>query len=478
MKVLLVNSNRERSPWPIIPVGLCRVATALDEAGFEVRVLDLCFEDAPEQALEAVLEDFEAEAVGLSIRNIDDVDSRRRVFYAPEIRDRFVKPLRRLLPERPLVLGGSAVNVAPTDFLDFLEADFAVTGDGERAAVALFRALASGESPEGIPGVLLRGQPAGADSAERYDRIEDLDRYPASRAYRWVDVKRYASYGSRYGIQTKRGCDRTCTYCSYPQIEGRNYRCFDPKGVVDEIADAFEQGGVNRFEFVDSTFNIPRDHAMAILSELKARKLDVGLDTMGLNPYAVDEELVRLMQEAGFTETSCTPESGSPAMLRALGKQFSLEQIAEAGRVLGKVGLRCKWYFMFGAPGENEETIRETFAFIDEHVPAEDLVIMMTGVRVLPGTPLETLLRKQGAIPDETRLFEPHWIYGDLGREKLEALVEAGIARRPKCCHVSGELWNLPFLMRFLHGLFTTLGLKSTGWEILRFINRIRGLWR
>lgn len=481
MKVLLINSNRELSPWPIIPVGVCRVATALDAAGFEVRVLDLTFADDPAREVGTAVAEFAPGAVGLSIRNIDDVDTRRRHFYVPDIKATVVDPIRAAAPSTPLVLGGSAVSIAPRLFLDYMGANLAVAGDGERAAVSLFRAIADGADPSGIPGVWTReGAAPAADAGPSctYDRIEDLSLYPSSQAYRWVDAKRYASYGSRYGIQTKRGCDCTCTYCSYPSIEGTTYRRFSPSAVADEIADVVAHSPIDYFEFVDSTFNVPRDHAVAILDELASRKLPVRLDTMGLNPSTVDAELVAAMQRVGFNETSCTPESGSPTILKALGKQFGVDDIANAAQVLGTAGLRTKWYFMFGAPGENESTVAETFRFIDDHVPPQDLVIAMTGIRVLPGTGLETQLRRRGDIDDSTTLFEPFFIFGDLTRERLDALVAAQVAKRPQCCHASGELWNIPSLMRFLNGAFTTLGLKSQGWEILRLINRVRGLWR
>ena len=32
-KVLLINSNRFKHPWPVIPFGLCYVATALETNG-------------------------------------------------------------------------------------------------------------------------------------------------------------------------------------------------------------------------------------------------------------------------------------------------------------------------------------------------------------------------------------------------------------------------------------------------------------
>ena len=406
MNVLLINTNREIAPWPLIPTGVCRIATALKASGFTVELLDLTFSKDPGADVEKAVQSFSPTAVGLSIRNIDDVDSRRTRFYIPEIKEQVIEPIRKVAPSIPIVLGGSAVSVAPELIIRKLQADYAVVGDGERASIDLFKSLAEGETPDTIHGVMsLDGSSSGGGTIP--ERLDNLMEFPHAKAFEWIDVSEYAAHGTHYGIQTKRGCDRTCTYCSYPSIEGTTYRLFDPVSIVDEIEEAHEKCGMDRFEFVDSTFNIPREHCMAVLRELASRKLPVEIDTMGLNPVAVDTELVEAMKAAGFNETSCTPESGSPKMIKALGKQFTIEEVARAARVLSECQMPTKWYFMFGAPGENKDTIRETFDFIDTHIPATDLVIVMTGIRVLPGTPLETYCRKNGMIPDDNPLLEP-----------------------------------------------------------------------
>ena len=42
-RVLLVSTNRERQPYPVVPNGPACVASALDAAGHDVRFVDLCF---------------------------------------------------------------------------------------------------------------------------------------------------------------------------------------------------------------------------------------------------------------------------------------------------------------------------------------------------------------------------------------------------------------------------------------------------
>ena len=72
MRLLLINSNRYYQPWPIIPFGLCWIASAVEAAGHEVRVLDLCFSSRPEGEIESVVKAVQPHLIGISIRNIDN----------------------------------------------------------------------------------------------------------------------------------------------------------------------------------------------------------------------------------------------------------------------------------------------------------------------------------------------------------------------------------------------------------------------
>ena len=94
----------------------------------------------------------------------------------------------------------------------------------------------------------------------------------------------YKLYNTPFSIQTKRGCALACTYCTYNRIEGRAYRLRSPAAVADEIEDFVKSTGIRTVEIVDSTFNVPLDHAKAVLAEIISRSLKLRLLTMGLNP--------------------------------------------------------------------------------------------------------------------------------------------------------------------------------------------------
>src|SRR5437870_13405193 len=86
MRVLLVSANQERSPDPVAPLGVCYVATAAAEAGHEVHVLDLCFSEDPPADVRAAVAAHRPEAIGISLRNVDNCAYPDTVSYLPHYR--------------------------------------------------------------------------------------------------------------------------------------------------------------------------------------------------------------------------------------------------------------------------------------------------------------------------------------------------------------------------------------------------------
>src|SRR5689334_6345930 len=83
-RVLLVSTNRERQPFPVVPNGVACVAAALEAAGHEVRVADLCFARQPLAAARRAARDFAPDVIGVSVRNIDNSDLIALRHYTPE----------------------------------------------------------------------------------------------------------------------------------------------------------------------------------------------------------------------------------------------------------------------------------------------------------------------------------------------------------------------------------------------------------
>src|SRR3982751_410140 len=407
-RVLLVSTNRERQPYPVVPNGLACVASALDAAGHNVRFLDLCFARAPVSRARAVARAFRPDIIGVSIRNIDNSDAIALRHYTPEART-VLQALRQAAPAAKVVAGGAAFGVAPEALFRDLGVDYAVAGDGERASVALISAIASGEAVEALPGVVREKNgrvtftPPGEDA--------DLDSPPGPALHRWIDLARYQRHGATIPIQTKRGCVYKCVYCTYRNVEGWGYRTRDPELVADEIEELKIREGIHHFDFVDSTFNSPPGHALEVCEAITRRRINVRLDTTNFTPATASAELLSAMKRAGFRTLGITAESASDPGLARLEKGFSAAKVREVAERVERHGIRTLWIFLVGGPGETSETVEETLDFARWRLERGDAVYMTVGLRIYPGTTLHRIAIAESIVPPGSALLDPTFYF-------------------------------------------------------------------
>lgn len=418
-RVLLVATNRERTPFPVLPVGPAIVGAHAARAGHDVRVVDLMFEADPAGAAARAVRAFRPDVVGASMRNLDNSDLIGTKWYVPEIEAILAALRSEAGRDVPIILGGAATSIEGEALLRLWGpagkglVDLLLTGDAENRFPALVAGLARGAAPEDLPGLLR----AGPDGVPRWNRVglaEPIDEVAEARLFDWTDVARYARADGAYPIQTRRGCAFTCTYCTYGSLEGLRTRYRPAAAVADEIERAADAGVVH-FEFVDAVFSHPAAHARAVLEEIVRRGLParVRLSAAGVNPVGVTDELVALMKRAGFSSVSATVEGATTAMLKRMRKGFDGEDVARLAALLPKHGIPAVWIFLIGSPGETAETVEETFRFIESRVPRRDLVYVTNGVRVYRGTGLQAELLERGLLEPDADLLRPVFTFSE-----------------------------------------------------------------
>jgi radical SAM superfamily enzyme YgiQ (UPF0313 family) len=430
-KILLVNTNAEKAPYPVPPLGLCLLASSIKDS-YDVRVFDGLF--SPPARLTGIIREFAPDYVGLGVRNVDNVVIDNSIYYLDAVKENFVKPVRQAT-DAPLIVGGSGFSVFPFELVEQFGADYGIVGEAEDAFLLLLEALDRNEDGAGIPGVISRKHTAQRFTRPRLDcKLANL---PFSEIDKWLDFAPYAQRGA-YGIQTKRGCGRQCIYCTYPCIEGTTYRLRGAQSIADELSQAAARLGNVSFEFVDSTFNDPPGHAEDICREIINRKIKVRLRTMGINPAHASKELFDLMLRAGFSQIDCTPDSGSSTMLRNLKKNFNLADLEKTARLIREADIPTMWFFIFGGPGENEKTMGETFAFIDKWVNPSDMVYMMAGLRIYPNTELCRIAMREGVVREQDSLQKPVFYVSPLiGKEKIDSMMKEASSSRYNCIPAS-----------------------------------------
>lgn len=426
MRVLLVYANKSRDLTAAPPIGLSYVASAAEASGHDVVVVDLLVAGDGEGALRGALRTHRPEVVGISVRNIDSCSKQRPASQVGDVK-RYIEIVRSSGSAR-VVVGGPAVSVLGPAVFESLPADFAVVGEGEVAFPALLRALQCGEAVRGIPGVYDRhGSDDGGNGPER------LPGFGRSGMERWIDWPEYRRRGGTWAIQTKRGCPMHCVYCAYPGIEGAKLRSRTPQEVADEIEHVSATSRPQTFEIVDSTFNLPTSHAIEICDEIARRNLRVRLTAMGINPLGVTGALFRSMRRAGFRSMMISPDAASDTTLAALDKGFTVREVRRTARLAMASGMRSAWFFILGGPGETRETVDETLQFIESELSdPRCATILMTGVRVLPGTGMAALALRDGIVTSDHDYAVPtFYVSPDVEEDWIVARVQRALANNP-----------------------------------------------
>jgi radical SAM superfamily enzyme YgiQ (UPF0313 family) len=484
MRVLLIYSNRSRILEPAPPIGLSYVATAAREAGHEVQVADLMTRAEPEEYLRATLARFKPEVVGISVRNIDNIVPQRIVSQLDEVAS--VIALAREAGNAQIVLGGPAISILKTHALDRFDADFAVVGEGELAFPKLLAAIelgaVRGESarqaggPPAPPWADIAGLCYREGGKILFNEAARQACFGPSRMEDWVQWPAYEAEGGTWAINSKRGCPLRCVYCNYPDVEGRELRRRSAGEIVDEIEHVKATVGPRTFEFTDATFNIPPEHAIDICNEVIRRKLKVNLSAVSMNPLGMTEELTGLMKRAGFISMVITPDAASETMLRGLRKGFTMEHVERAARLCRESGIRCTWFFLLGGPGETRETVEETISFAERHLNwGKCLTIVLTGIRLLPGTDLVRLAMEEGSVRPGQDLGVPTFYFSPKVEEQwVLDRVSRAIAVCPTLVHGAEE--NRSFGVRFFFAALYRLGVAPPYWRFLSLFLKIPGV--
>ena len=390
-KVLLINSNRFRHPWPVIPFGLCYIATVLEtDENNKVLLLDLCFSADCEKEIQKAVRDFIPDVIGISIRNIDDTGGYNIRFLLEDVKNDVIDYCKKEF-SGPIVIGGPSVGISGREMLEYFDLEYAVRGDGESVMPEFVKRIENRQPLEGLEGLIIRRERTIIQDKEPF-RVEDLDSLPFPRPTRYLDLQPYLRFGTPVHIQTKRGCAFMCSYCTYNKIEGRKYRLRNPRLVADEIENLVKETGINHIEFTDSIFNVPLMHTKQVLREVIRKKLDLRLHTMGLSPGSVDEELLDLMKNAGFSEVDIGAESACNEILESLAKDFKYEDIVKTANLLRRRKIPVTWFILLGAIAETRETVLETLNTMGRVASKWDLVFVSTGVRVYNGAPVADAL--------------------------------------------------------------------------------------
>lgn len=397
MRVLLISPNTLTEPYPVYPLGLDYVAGALAPAHV-VRIADMnAVGDL--DSLGEIIRVFSPEVIGVSLRNIDNTDTTAPKGFVEEYRE-VTRAIRRN-SDALLVCGGSGFTIFAEQILDTVEADYGIIGEGERLAL-LLDAIENRKDTTSIPGVITRHSRNGIPDPWNKEPVRDFHRG-------YSHTRFYLENGGMLNLQTKRGCNLKCIYCSYPHIEGRKLRFISPEAVA-ETALELQEVGAKYFYITDSVFNSDLPHSIAVAGALKKAGVTIPWGAF-FAPTRPPDEYFRIMADAGLTHVEFGTESLSGTMIASYRKPFLLDHVFDAHKAAVDAGLHVAHYFLLGGPGETLDTLDETLLNAVELQKA--VLFFFCGIRIYPHTELYNIAIEEGKISRSWDLLEPVFYRAD-----------------------------------------------------------------
>jgi len=413
-RLLLVSANRHAVPYPVYPLGLSYLYSYLLEhlSGFEIRVIDLNLET--NDSLVKTLKELKPDFTGVSFRNVDDVN-----FYSQES---FINGYRMVLNlikrtvKSTIIIGGSAFSIYPKELFTFFDPDFGIKGEGEESLFKLLTSLSTGSSYQEIEGLVYKdGHEIIVNDRKSFIHNPDLCFNGGMTDFYW-------DKSGMMNVQTKRGCPYNCIYCTYPLIEGHKVRTLDPDRIVRTLNELYSRYKVNYIFFTDSVFNISNGFNIELAQKMIRSGLQMKWGAY-FSPHELDESLLRLFRKAGLTHIEFGTESLSDSTLKNYGKHFNVDEVVRISHICNKIGVYFAHFLIIGGYGETEATIEEGFE--NSKRINNTVFFPYIGMRIYPGTRLQTLAIQDGVIKPGDNLLEPvYYVAKNINYETLKSRAE------------------------------------------------------
>jgi len=443
MKILLISSNNANSPYPVYPLGCAVIAKALIRAGHEIKIADFMPLNENYDKIRQVLSEFKPRLVGISIRNIDNVNILEEKSFI-HIPNKITEIIHSEFPGIPVVLGGSGFSIMPENILNFVGADYGIAGEGETAFPQLVQKI---EKKISLDEKIFK-TPAPLTGSHIHGAV-----------YNENLVSFYTEKGSILPLQTKRGCLNHCIYCTYPFLEGRDLRCRPVQDVIEDLKILKNKLNADYVFFTDSVFNDSKGEYLKIIDAIE--KADINLPwTAFFQPDPnLNKNLLRRMINAGLHSVELGPDATSDTTLKAIGKHFTFNDVLRCNELFANENIPVANYFMMGGPGENKKSAMQGVENIRSLNMSVSFVFL--GIRILPGTPLFKIAVKQGIINEQTNIISPHYYFSpELDQHWLESYLDDTLAKIKNCVYPPNSMDAGIQILR-------KMGYKGNLWELM-----------
>lgn len=278
----------------------------------------------------------------------------------------------------PVIIGGPHVTFLPDEALE--HSDYVIRGEAEEAFANFLETWQNGKHFSEVSNLSYK-----VDGTAIHNPLKPLSKsldanpFPDFKLSR--SIKRKIVGTTIIPVQTSRGCPFHCSFCSVTGMFGKAYRFRSTENVIEELC---QYNSKNNFIFFyDDNFTANRKRAKVLLRRMIKEKFEFKWSTQVRVDIAKDPELVQLMKEAGCHTLYIGFESVNPKSLKSMKKQQTVDEMAQATRMLRRHHIHIHGMFVYGFDDDDWRTVKETVRFAKQAKLSSTQFMILTP---LPGS--------------------------------------------------------------------------------------------
>jgi anaerobic magnesium-protoporphyrin IX monomethyl ester cyclase len=345
------------------PIGLLYLATILKNKGVSTKIIDCLKDTTSWDKLYKTVINYKPHNICLSTMTCRMVSIQK-----------FITDIRKLLPDVKIIIGGPHASALPQETFTELNPDILVTGEAENIIFQIINALNKNNftNLNLIPGIVFRNSAGNIVLTPGQNHVEDLNALPIPdwsllppNEYPQKPANLFYKAFPIGSIITSRGCKYNCPFCASKIVFGKRLGFRSPEHVLEEIKILTKNYQVKEIHFFDDNFINKKEHAYSICQEIINEGIKIFWKVpSGLKINDLDDDLIEIFKRSGCYQLGFGIESLDENVLQINRKEIDIEKAINTIKKLKKMGIETYGYFIIGLPGENKDSINNTFKLL------------------------------------------------------------------------------------------------------------------
>lgn len=390
----------------LLALGPLYVANAMQRCGIKVSVLD-----------NAIYHYDDIEIVEILVKSKIKIFAMGALYPMGKEVERLCSLIRSVVPNATIILGGSLPSPIPEFIVRKMDADIAAIGEAEMTIPHLMSVLAGKGKLEDVKGIAYmkdgkffdNGQPTLPPSANKKEvGWPAYDLWPVEKYITSPKFYPFKQSDRILPIVSGRGCPYACDFCF--RVSAFRIRPFDD--MLDEMEYLQKKYNLDGFYIVDDLLMVNKQKITEFCTGIIERGLKIKYNCTG-RVNTVTPEIVKLLKDSGCIAVFYGIESGNQELLQTMSKKTTLAQVYNAVRLTREADIYCEYALMFGQPGENRKTIKDSVELIKKISYGTYRSNKIFGCVPFPGTGLYDWSKQKGLIKDDASFYDiflnQHW---------------------------------------------------------------------